>query len=153
MWANVVRTNVTWTNVPIIVGICSRWSQEPFKFGQNRVSNSWDIHDMEKCCLDKCQCGSWHLLKMVPGTYFKRLVKNWVSNSWDIFWYGQMSPGQMLPGQMSSCQLEYVQDRPRNLPLKFDQNQASNSWDIADIEFAVGGWWWWWVWKVIFVLG
>ena len=24
----------------------------------------------DKCCLDKCHCDSWHLLKMVPGTYF-----------------------------------------------------------------------------------
>ena len=32
---------------------------------------------------------------------------------------------------------------PRNLPLKFGQNQVSNSWDIANIEFLVvggGGW-------------
>ena len=28
---------------------------------------------------------------------------------------------------------------PRNLPLKFCQNQASNSWDIANIEFVGGG--------------
>ena len=28
---------------------------------------------------------------------------------------------------------------PRNLNLKFGQNQVSNSWDFADIEFAVGG--------------
>ena len=25
--------------------------------------------DMDKCHKDKCQCDSWHLLKMVPGTY------------------------------------------------------------------------------------
>ena len=50
------------------------------KFGQNRVSNSWDIPDMDKCrhdkcCLDKCHCDSWNLFKMVPGTYLKSLVK------------------------------------------------------------------------------
>ena len=39
------------------------------KFGQNWVSNSWDIPYMDKCCLDKCHCGSWLLWKMVPGTY------------------------------------------------------------------------------------
>ena len=54
------------------------------KFGQNQTSNSWDIADMDKrcqgirfqdkyrqdiCCLDKCLQDSWHLLKMVPGTY------------------------------------------------------------------------------------
>ena len=44
------------------------------KFGQNWVSNSWDIPDMDKCCqdkccLDKCHCDSWNLFKMVPGTF------------------------------------------------------------------------------------
>ena len=48
-----------------------------------------------------------------------------------------MLPGQMLPGQMSLYQLESVLEVPRNLPLKFGQNRASNSWDIADIEFSV----------------
>ena len=24
---------------------------------------------LDKCCLDKCHCDSWHLLKMVQGTY------------------------------------------------------------------------------------
>ena len=33
--------------------------------------------------------------------------------------------------------MEYVLDAPRKLPLKFNQNRARNSWDIADIEFAV----------------
>ena len=56
-----------------------------------------------------------------------------------------MSPWQMLPGQMSEWQLEPVQSGPRNLLLKFGPNRVSNSWDIADIEFAVvdgggGGW-------------
>ena len=58
--------------------------------------------------------------------------------------YGQ-SPGQMSPGQMSSWQFKFVQYGPRILPLNFGQNRASNSCDIADIEFAVvgggGGWW------------
>ena len=44
------------------------------KFGQNQISNSWDISEMNKChqdkfCLDKCHRYSWNLLKMVPGTY------------------------------------------------------------------------------------
>ena len=34
------------------------------KFGQNRASKSWDIADM-----NKCHHYSWHLLKIVPGTY------------------------------------------------------------------------------------
>ena len=48
--------------------------------------------------------------------------------------------------------LGFVQNAHRNLPLKFDPNWVSNSWDIVDIEFAVvvgggGGWWcWWWWW-------
>ena len=50
-----------------------------------------------------------------------------------------MLQGQMLPGQMSPWQLGSVKDGPRNLPLKFGQNQASNSWDIADIEFLMVG--------------
>ena len=29
---------------------------------------------------------------------------------------------------------------PRNLPFNFAQNWISNSWDIADIKFVVGGW-------------
>ena len=45
-----------------------------------------------------------------------------------------MSLGHIFPGQLAS-----VKDGPRNLPLKFGHDQVSNSWDIADIEFAVGG--------------
>ena len=37
-------------------------------------------------------------------------------------------------GQMSLQQLEYVQKGPRNLPLIFGLNRASNSWDIADMD-------------------
>ena len=51
-----------------------------------------------------------------------------------------MSRGQMLHGQMSPWQLECVLHVHRNLPLKFRQNQLSNSWDITNIEFL-----WWWV--------
>ena len=40
----------------------------------------------------------------------------------------------MLPQQLKS-----VQDSPMNLRLKFGQNRVSNSRDIADIEFVVGG--------------
>ena len=36
-------------------------------------SDSWDIPidlcRQDKCCLDKCHCDSWYLLKMVPETY------------------------------------------------------------------------------------
>ena len=39
----------------------------PLKFGQNWVSNSWDIPDIykyrqNKCWLDNCQLDSWNLL-------------------------------------------------------------------------------------------
>ena len=49
-------------------------------FGQNRVSNSWDIPDMGKyrqgkCCLDKCHSDSRNWFKMVPRTYLYSLVK------------------------------------------------------------------------------
>ena len=40
---------------------------------------------------------------------------------------------------MSPLQQEALLDIPRNLPLKFGQNLAINSWDIADIKFAVVG--------------
>ena len=37
IWTNVIRTNVAWTNVTMIVGIVPRWPQEPtyslFKIG------------------------------------------------------------------------------------------------------------------------
>ena len=48
-----------------------------------------------------------------------------------------MLPGEMLNGQISLWQLASVKDGSRNLSLKFGQNQVSNSWDIADIEFVV----------------
>ena len=47
-----------------------------------------------------------------------------------------MLRGQMLPGQMSSWQLESAKEGPRNLPLKFGQNRASNSWDMASFPMV-----------------
>ena len=47
--------------------------------------------------------------------------------------------GQMLPGQMSLWQLSIVKVEPGKLFLKFGQNCMSNSWDVANIEFPVGG--------------
>ena len=44
----------------------------------------------------------------------------------------------MLPGQMSLWQLGSVKDVPRNLPLKFGQNQVGNRWNIVDVA-VVGG--------------
>ena len=48
------------------------WSQ---KFGQNWVSNTWDIADIDIfsndiCWVEKCHCDSWPLLKMSQGSYF-----------------------------------------------------------------------------------
>ena len=61
------------------------------KFGQNRVSISWNIPDMDKCLQDKywqdkCRHYSWNLFKMVPGTYllFLKFGQNRLRNSWDI---------------------------------------------------------------------
>ena len=68
IWTNVTLTNVAWTNVPmtfVIYGLRNL----PLKFGQNRISNSWDIPDMEKCCQRQMfprQMSPW---QMVPGTY------------------------------------------------------------------------------------
>ena len=49
------------------------------KFGQNRISNRWDIPNMDKCCqdrycMDKCQCDNWNLFKMAWGTYLLNFV-------------------------------------------------------------------------------
>ena len=46
----------------------------PLKFGQNWVSISWDIPDMDKyrqdrCCLKNCCHDRWNQFKVVPGIY------------------------------------------------------------------------------------
>ena len=44
IWTNVPRRNIAWTNVTVTTKICSRCPNNLLlKFGQNRVSNSWDI--------------------------------------------------------------------------------------------------------------
>ena len=58
----------------------------PVKFHQNRVSNSWDIPDMDicredKCCVDKCHPDT--VLKIHRNLPLK-FHQNRVSNSWDI---------------------------------------------------------------------
>ena len=40
---------------------------------------------------------------------------------------------------------KFVHEGPKNLPLKFGQNQVSNRWDNPDIEFL------WWIFTVIFM--
>ena len=48
IWTNVARTNVAWTNVPVIVKSVQDGPRKlSIKFGQNRFSNSWDIADIE----------------------------------------------------------------------------------------------------------
>ena len=52
------------------------------KFGQDWVSNSWDIPNMDKCrqvkcCLDKCQLDT---LRKLPLKFHQNRVRN----SWDI---------------------------------------------------------------------
>ena len=47
----------------------------PLKFRQNRVSNSWDILDMDKYHLDKCHQGSWNLFWMFLEAYIKSFIK------------------------------------------------------------------------------
>ena len=83
----------------------------PKKFVENFTSNSWDIPDMDKCHHEK-YC---------------------LSNVILLIWT-KISPGHMLSGQMPSWQLESAQDRPRNLLLKFDQNQVNNSGDFLDMD-------------------
>ena len=55
-----------------------------FQFGQNQISNRWDIPDMDKClpdkcCLDKCHRDSWNLFKIVPVGWWVFIV-SFVSN-------------------------------------------------------------------------
>ena len=82
-----------WGPTKFWVQIISRCKKFGFtKFRQNWVSNSRDFPDMDKChqdkCfLDKCHRDSWHLLKMVPGTYLKNLVKiGWVTAEIFLIW-------------------------------------------------------------------
>ena len=66
-----IHSYVAWTNVTITGVICYRLSQDlPLLFGQNQVSNSWDIAYLEKCHHD-----SRHLLKIVLGIYLWSSVK------------------------------------------------------------------------------
>ena len=110
----------------------------------NWVSNSWDIPD-----LDKSYCDSWHLLKMVPGTYFWSLVKfrsvtaetnvartniTWINVTMTVRISSRWSHEFTFKVQSRSGQYQSVKDGPRNQLLKFGQNQVSNSWDITDMD-------------------
>ena len=122
----------------------------PEKWGPNKVSNSWDITDIDKCSLKK-NC---------PGQMFQeptfKVWSNLGQSQLRYSSYRQMSPGLMLPGQMSQWQLDFVLDVPWNLHLKFDQNRVSNSWEKFVVEDPQLIWWrstayMWWL-KVILVL-
>ena len=65
--------------------------KQTLKFDQNRVSNSWDIADMDKCCQDKCcmdkypyhvlDCQEWITsVKDVPRKQSLKFDQNRVSN-------------------------------------------------------------------------
>ena len=101
------------TNVTLRVVICKDGRRNlHLKFGLNRVSNSWDIPDMDKCqqyilcCLDKWHLDSWHFIKMVPGTYLSKFCLNRVINSWDIPDMDKCLQEKMSPGQMSLLTVE-----------------------------------------------
>ena len=53
----------------------------PLNFSSTRVSNSWDISDMDKCHKDKCWLNKyynngWHLSKMVRLKFGQQRVSN-----------------------------------------------------------------------------
>ena len=56
----------------------------PQKIGQNRVTNSWDIADKDKCCQDKCCLDKCH---SVPGTLRLKFDQKWVTKlTAEILW-------------------------------------------------------------------
>ena len=72
IWTNVARIDVAWTNVPVTVSICERWSQESTLKVWSKVSNSYSLYGQMspgQMLHDKCHCDSWHPLKMVLGAY------------------------------------------------------------------------------------
>ena len=128
-------------------GLKNCWVQKnccPKKLRPNLVSNSWDIPD-----LDKSYCDSWHLLKMVPGTYFWSLVKfrsataetnvartnnTWINVTMTVWISSRWSNEFTFKVRSKSGQYQSVKDGPRNQLLKFGQIQVSNSWDITDMD-------------------
>ena len=75
-----------------ILGLTKIWvKKRSKKFGQNRVSNSQDIDDMEKCHKDRCFVDKCHfdnynvfLLISVKDCFRKlKFGQNWVINNLD----------------------------------------------------------------------
>ena len=57
----------------------------PLKFGQNWFSKSWDIPNMDKCCLYiYMSLGELKSVLDVPRSLSLKFGQNWVSDSWDI---------------------------------------------------------------------
>ena len=101
----------------------------PLRFGQNRVSNSWDIPDMEKsrqvkCCLNKCHRDSLNLFKMAQSTYFLSYLSL-----------------IRLPVMSESCALALIQllmiRRWWRWRWRFHRDYIANSaqlnWDLAEL--------------------
>ena len=97
---NVAWTNIAWTNVTVL----DVPRNLPVKFHQYRVSNSWDIPDMDKCHEDKCymtngQMSPWQLeyvLKIhrnLPLKFHQNRVRNsWVIADIEFVWWWGLQP-------------------------------------------------------------
>ena len=96
----------------------------PVKFGQNRVSNSWDIVVVVIVAVDD----------VVDVVVVSVVVVSVVVVVIVVF--------DVVVGV--SVVVHVVTVDPRNPPWKFGKNRVGKSWDIADVEFPVvggGGWW------------
>ena len=101
------------------------------KFGQNWVSNSWDISDMDKChldkcCLDKCHPDIWNQFLMFPGTYLLSFIKIG-SLTAEIFliWTNFTWTNVILTFRICS---RYSQEPTFKVWLKSSQQQPRYSW-------------------------
>ena len=121
----------------------NRGSQElPLKFGQNCVSNSWDITYMSKCRQDKCcmeKMWLWQLASVKEGPRNLRNLpwkfgQNLASNSWDITNMDKCCQDKCCLDKCHHDSWHLLKMVPESW-LKFGQNWVSNSWDIANIEF------------------
>ena len=119
----------------------------PLKFGPNRATNSWDIYCSgwvelvaePMCRVGGVGCGAYVSVGEIENKAISTSIDlNWIELNWgwawQYSWYGQMLPGEMLHGQMSLWHLLSVKDGSMNLPLKFSQNQVSNTLDIPYMD-------------------
>ena len=122
----------------------------PLKFGQNLVTNCWDIPDMDKCrqdkwCLDKCPFDSWNLFQMFPGTYLWGFIKigsvtaeifliwtnvTWTNVAWtNIAWTNVT----VTVGICSRCSQEptfKVSSKSGQLELRYSWYGHHDSWNL-----------------------